>query len=125
MGTNEQRVELRPRPASAGEARKFVARALRSVDPGTRDIGVLLASELVTNALLYVQGRIVLQVTPVERAWRVAVHDASRRPVDPRHVSLDATSGRGLALVAQLSSAWGVEVHEDDGKEVWFEVPRS
>jgi anti-sigma regulatory factor (Ser/Thr protein kinase) len=125
MGANEHQVELPPRPASAAEARRFVARALRSVDPGIREIGVLLASELVTNALLYAQGRILLRVLPVDHAWRVVVHDRSQRPVNPRHVGLEATSGRGLALVEQLSSAWGVEVDDEEGKEVWFEVPRA
>jgi anti-sigma regulatory factor (Ser/Thr protein kinase) len=125
VGATEQRVELPPRPTSAAEARRFVSRALRSVDPGTREISVLLTSELVTNALLYAQGRIVLRVTPVDHAWRVGVHDGSHQPINPRHVGLEATSGRGLALVEQLATAWGVEVHgDDDGKEVWFEVPR-
>jgi hypothetical protein len=27
--------------------------------------------------------------------------------------------------VEQLSSAWGVEVDDEEGKEVWFEVPRA
>jgi anti-sigma regulatory factor (Ser/Thr protein kinase) len=124
MGANEQRVELPPRPASAAEARRFVAKALKSVDPQVRDVGVLLASELVTNALLYAQGRITVRVTPVDHAWRVAVHDGSPADVRPRHVGLEATSGRGLALVEQLSTSWGVEHPDGSGKEVWFEVPR-
>jgi anti-sigma regulatory factor (Ser/Thr protein kinase) len=124
MGAHEQQVELPPRPTSAAEARRFVARALRSVEPSVREVGVLLASELVTNALLYAQGRITVRVTPVDHAWRVGVHDGSPTVVAPRQVGLQATSGRGLALVEQLASSWGVEVDHGQGKEVWFEVPR-
>jgi anti-sigma regulatory factor (Ser/Thr protein kinase) len=125
MGVSEQHVELPPRPTSAAEARRFVARALRSVEPAVREVGVLLASELVTNALLYAQGRITVRVTPVEDAWRVAVHDGSPTKVAPRRVGLEATSGRGLALVEQLATSWGVELDDGRGKEVWFEVPRT
>jgi hypothetical protein len=35
---------------------------------------------------------------------------------------LDATTGRGLRLVATLSSSWGIDA-ETGGKVVWFEVP--
>jgi hypothetical protein len=125
MGTTEQRLDLPPRPTSAAEARRFVAKALKAVDPQVREVGVLLASELVTNALLYAQGRITVRVLPVVDAWRVAVHDGSPTDVRPRQVGLEATSGRGLALVEQLSTSWGVEHDDAHGKEVWFEVPRS
>jgi anti-sigma regulatory factor (Ser/Thr protein kinase) len=125
MGTTEQRLDLPPRPTSAAEARRFVAKALKAVDPQVREVGVLLASELVTNALLYAQGRITVRVLPLDDAWRVTVHDGSPSDVRPRQVGLEATSGRGLALVEQLSASWGVEHDEAEGKEVWFEVPRS
>jgi anti-sigma regulatory factor (Ser/Thr protein kinase) len=123
MGAHEVRVELSPRPASAAEARRFVGRALRTLDPKDRDVGILLASELVTNALLYAQGRITLRVTPFDEHVRVSVTDGSHSEVRPRRVNPDATSGRGLALVEQLSTAWGVELITNDGKEVWFELP--
>jgi anti-sigma regulatory factor (Ser/Thr protein kinase) len=125
MGVSEQHVDLPPRPTSAAEARRFVSRALRSVEPSVREISVLLASELVTNALLYAQGRITVRVTPKGEVWRVGVHDGSPASVNPRHVGLEATSGRGLALVEQLATTWGVEVDDGRGKEVWFEVPRT
>jgi anti-sigma regulatory factor (Ser/Thr protein kinase) len=125
MGNGEQRLELPSRPTSAAEARRFVAKALKSVEPSVREVSVLLASELVTNALLYAQGRIVVRVAPLEDAWRVTVHDGSPTEVRPRHVGVEATSGRGLALVEQLSTAWGVEHDDEQGKEVWFEVPRA
>lgn len=124
MHGGERQLELQPRPASAAQARRFVSTALDDADAATREIGVLLASELVTNAVLYARGSITIRVIARDRAFRVAVHDGTASEVHPRHVGVDATSGRGLALVERLSSAWGVDV-ERDGKEVWFEVPRS
>jgi anti-sigma regulatory factor (Ser/Thr protein kinase) len=118
-------IELEPRPASAGQARKVVKRALRGVDPALRDVGVLLTSELVTNALLYARGSISLRIDETAEGYRISVGDGTASPVGPRQVGLEATSGRGLTLVDRLSGSWGVDVHEPDGKEVWFEVPRS
>src|SRR5688572_1277771 len=121
----EQRVELPPQPSSAREARRFVARALTEAPPESREIGVLLASELVTNALLYAQGRIVVEVTPLDASFRISVHDPRPGPITPRQVPVTATSGRGLALVDQLSQSWGVQSPSGDGKDVWFEIPRA
>jgi len=125
MSGVEHRLDLAPRPASAAEARQFVSRLLDGVSDEAHDIGVLLTSELVTNALLYAQGRITVRVVPAGGAVRVIVQDGNHQAVRPRSVGLDATSGRGLALVEQLSASWGVVLVEDDGKEVWFEVPRA
>lgn len=124
MDSDGLRLELAPLPTSAAEARRFVGRVMRAVEPPVRDVGILLTSELVTNALLYTQGRITLSVTPAGPDWRIAVADDDRRAVHPRHVGPDATSGRGLALVDRLASSWGVRMSEH-GKEIWFEVAAS
>ena len=123
MGASELHLELPPRPSSAAEARRFVARALRGATPEHREIGILLASELVTNALLYAQGRIVVEITSSDESVRVGVRDESQQEIRPRHVGPEATSGRGLALVDQLSESWGVQVFQGHGKEIWFELP--
>lgn len=102
-----------------------MARALKDATPEARDVGILLTSELVTNALLYAQGRIVLEVTPRPSTYRISVHDPVPCGVAPLQVPVTATSGRGLALVDQLSVSWGVESPADSGKDVWFEVPRA
>lgn len=126
MRAREQRLDLPPRPASAAEARRFIGRALQPLtSPEHREIGVLLASELVTNALLYAEGRIRVGVAADQDRVRISVRDRSSAPVRPKQVSIEATSGRGLSLVERLSTAWGVEQMADDGKEVWFELPLS
>jgi hypothetical protein len=36
-----------------------------------------------------------------------------------------STSGRGLLIVRQLTSRWGVPIHDGVGKTVWFEIDAS
>ena len=52
---------------------------------------------------------------------RVAVGDGSERLPVRRQPSVEATGGRGIPLVDQLSSVWGVD-RTNDGKRVWFEL---
>jgi anti-sigma regulatory factor (Ser/Thr protein kinase) len=98
---------------------------LKDAAPEAREVGVLLASELVTNAVLYSQGRIVLEVEPRDATYRICIHDPMPCDLEPRHTPVSATSGRGLLLVEQLAQSWGVQSPVDSGKEVWFEVPRT
>ena len=107
---------------SVRQARRFVLEQCQGFGMTTCDEVVLLASELVTNAILHGRSDVRLEVACVDFHIRVTVHDEnSRRPVmvsqDP-----DALDGRGLALVAALASDWGVD-DEAEGKAVWFELP--
>ena len=124
MVTTAAEVELSPRPTSAAEARRVVERALRGIDEASKEIATLLASELVTNAVLYADGNILLRIVSTDDTYRISVSDSVDRSIVPKEVGLDATSGRGLKLVDRLSAAWGVDVRERGGKEVWFDIPR-
>ncbi|HEX2064787.1 MAG TPA: ATP-binding protein [Acidimicrobiales bacterium] len=114
---------LHANPASAREAREFVGQALREVRAGEQDdVVVLLANELVTNAILHARGDIVLAVELAPDKVRIQVTDqSSQLPVQRGGVE-EATSGRGLELVDALATAWGVEPMSGDGKQVWCEV---
>jgi hypothetical protein len=57
-----------------------------------------------------------------ERAIRVAVGDVSPELPVRRLGRLDDVSGRGVIIVEQLASAWGVERERNGSKRVWFEV---
>jgi anti-sigma regulatory factor (Ser/Thr protein kinase) len=118
----EQCLELPARPSSSARARRFVADVLRQQGIGgvTGDC-MLLTSELVTNALLYARSAVDLKVVFGPGLVRVAVGDESPLPPVPRSAGAEAESGRGLALVDAISSAWGVEA-AGRGKQVWFEV---
>ena len=115
-------LDLAPYPGSVPEARRFTVETLRSW--GLEDLtsaAALLVTELVTNSVLH--ARTVMQVclSRVENSVRLEVRDES--PVRPtlRSHAIDATTGRGLNLVAKLANSWGVEV-DGSGKSVWAEL---
>ena len=83
------------------------------------DVASLVASELVTNVVQHAGSSCRVSVSIKSHGLHVGVRDYAPgppprlRPVDP-----DRPGGRGLHLVAMLSSAWGVRQHPD-GKTVW------
>ena len=115
------RVRLTVGPAAAAEARGQVRAAIRAWDiPVDQDIAILLASELVTNAIGHEAGRtIVLAITDSFGQLRVDVHDTSRTLPVLADALVDAEAGRGLMLVATLSATWGV-YRTPAGKAVYF-----
>ena len=115
------RVRLTTGPAAAAEARGQVRAAIRAWDiPVDPDVAVLLASELVTNAIGHEPGdTIVLAITCSFGQLRVDVHDTSRTLPVLVDASADAEAGRGLMLVATLSATWGM-YRTPAGKAVYF-----
>jgi len=85
------------------------------------DDAVLLVSELVTNSVKHGGPPVVVAVECDSEALRVRVRDGSPVGPTPRSADCDAETGRGLALVDTLSSAWGVDP-DGDGKYVWFTI---
>ena len=104
--------------------------ALRSLledwgGPGQSETAELLATELVTNALLHTDGEAVLTATVDSYSLHVEVRDFAPRIPKPRSPIPDnGTHGRGLMLVQSLADAWGVRAPsgERSGKVVWFEL---
>jgi anti-sigma regulatory factor (Ser/Thr protein kinase) len=119
-------ITLTADPTSAAAARAFVTATLR--DWGletTTDIAVLLADELVTNAIVHAGSELGVTVVAHARQLRVNVSDASHAlPVVQEEEGHLRESGRGLHLVDALATAWGVIPHAA-GKTVWFELARS
>jgi Histidine kinase-like ATPase domain len=117
-----ERVELAPRPASAATARRL-ARAFAATHRLGDDLAdslCLVASELVTNAVLHARTVLVLTLELRPGVARIAVRD--RSPARPAvcSYSSEAVTGHGLAVVAALSRTWGT-VPDGDGKLVWAE----
>jgi anti-sigma regulatory factor (Ser/Thr protein kinase) len=115
------RVPLPAEPAAAARARTLVTDAIRDWDiPVDPEVAALLTSELVTNAIRYEKGNIIrLFVTSSWGRLRVYVHDTSRTPPVPVDALADAEAGRGLMLVASLSTDWGY-YRTPTGKAVYF-----
>jgi hypothetical protein len=78
-------------------------------------------SEVATNAVIHARTEFAVTIEWSDDVLRITVEDASRKLPIERHYAPDSTTGRGLALVALLSRAWGVE-RVGTGKQVWFEV---
>ena len=113
---------LAPAAQSVREARRFLEAALPGTDPDTLYTAQLLASELVTNAVLHAGTEIEVRAWEMDGRVHVRVFDAvaTRLPI-PYEQTPDAGTGRGLHLLEHLSAACGVEV-SPGGKTVWFEL---
>jgi anti-sigma regulatory factor (Ser/Thr protein kinase)/anti-anti-sigma regulatory factor len=115
---------LAPTATAPAAARLYVRDVLqywRLALPGQHviDRAELLADELVTNAVVHARTALRLRLELRGDILHVAVHDASPRllrlvPDDP-----EAEGGRGLRLVEQLATSWGVNRRPDGGKVVW------
>jgi anti-sigma regulatory factor (Ser/Thr protein kinase) len=115
------RVRLTAGPAAAAQARSQVRAAVYAWDvPVDPDTAVLLASELVTNAIRHeTSGTITLAITCSCGELRVDVHDSSYSLPVVLEAALEAEAGRGLMLVATLSDQWGF-YRTPAGKAVYF-----
>jgi anti-sigma regulatory factor (Ser/Thr protein kinase) len=120
------KIRLAPVPTSARQARRFVSDTLAQWgDEPYVEAASLLVSDLVTNAVLHAGSAVEVVVGHDGRHanLRIEVHDSSLRSPRMGGFDLDATSGRGLALVDAISDRWGVE-NDADGKKIWFEIER-
>jgi hypothetical protein len=117
----QRRVRLTREPAAASEARSQVRGAIGDwkvpVDP---DIAVLLASDLVTNAILRGDGETLTLAIRCSRGHlRIDVYDRSRpRPAGVAEPA-DTQAASGLVLVAVLSNEWG-SFRTPVGKAMYF-----
>lgn len=110
-------------PDSAAVARRHVADACSHLGREFHDVAVLLASELVGNAVEHAHGETVyLVVDQRESRFRVEVHDDLAGRPTPQHADALAPRGRGLMLVERLAAEWGVDPSPRGGKQVWFQL---
>jgi anti-sigma regulatory factor (Ser/Thr protein kinase) len=116
-------VMLTAGPAAAAEARGRVRAAICTWDVRVDvDVAVLLASELVTNAIRQeAGGPVMLAIACSQDELRVDVHDTSHALPVPVRAEVDAEAGRGLVLVDTLSDEWGW-YQTPSGKAVYFRL---
>lgn len=115
-------LEFEADPEMVLAARRFVRDRLQAWEVAEHvDAAVLIASELVTNAVLHARTSVTLRVEAERSNIRIEVYDENPRLPVVAPAPPDATSGRGLALVSAVARAWGME-HRNDGKVVWAEL---
>ncbi|OIJ89508.1 hypothetical protein BIV25_34155 [Streptomyces sp. MUSC 14] len=107
-------------PSSVPEARAFVGEILTSWGSTYRADDVqLLASEVLTNAVLHAEGPLHLHMRRDTTELAVEISDRSPHLPHPRLADVEDESGRGLLLVDALADNWGVRPTEE-GKTTWF-----
>ncbi len=113
-------LRLAERDTSAALARQFTRSTLAAW--GSRcshDDFVLVVSELVTNALLHAHGTPMVRL--VDGGDRVRAEVCDDSPLLPVSHRVTPTTGLGLRVVEQISSAWGAS-RRGRGKVVWCEL---
>jgi hypothetical protein len=132
---HRSRLELGAYETAPRTARGHIARVLEEWSlPEFCDVAALIASELITNSVLEM-ARYSWAVLPPVRLWlrggppgvAILVWDSIVAPPVPRTASDDDESGRGLAIVAELSAACGYypaagPAGEPAGKVTWAAI---
>ncbi|MCX5060287.1 MULTISPECIES: ATP-binding protein [unclassified Streptomyces] len=91
------------------------------------DTAELLATELISNAVLHTKGPAALRVRYSPGVLRLGAWDADPEPPDSPAEAADLTAegGRGLTLVRACSDLWGwqpLSRFGNRGKYVWCEL---
>ena len=117
-------IDLGDDSSSPRRARLFVDEAARDWGcDAVRDDAVLVASELVGNALAHARTCCQLDLRLDAHGLTVAVRDHDHRGLlVPLACSTSGRRDQGLFLVASISRAWGVRPTEN-GKSVWALLP--
>jgi anti-sigma regulatory factor (Ser/Thr protein kinase) len=109
-------------PDAVTQARRFVVDTAR--EWGLAQIAEdlqLIASELAGNAFRHAHSEFTVAISKDASSLRVAVADRSHALPEQRRPTNSSNSGRGLLLVAALSTKWGVQP-SIEGKVVWAEL---
>jgi len=138
----EARHGFQPDHRAPGAARRFTRSTLEQWELSTlADTAELLVSEVVTNAVGHASSGGEMVVSETGAGIRVEVSDYGAGVVQPRDAGPEDVTGRGMAIVAALSSRWGVATVDDGkaakvaaakatrsratpSKTVWFELDR-
>ena len=118
--------ETRPPVDAVPFARDQLARVLTDdwgIGTEAGEPALLVATELLTNAVEHARAPITLTVGLAAECVRVEVHDAAADPPEQQPHDIWAPRGRGLQLVDGLSRRWGWSP-DADGKTVWADVSR-
>jgi anti-sigma regulatory factor (Ser/Thr protein kinase) len=128
---DQQQMLLTADPESVKAAREFTAETLRCWQlDALMDEGVMIASELVTNAVRHgacaggaASGKVGLSWQRHLSTVICVVTDGSKMPPVLLQADMDAESGRGLRVVDALAAGWGWTMVGAGEKAVWAVLP--
>lgn len=110
--------------AEIPRSRHFVAEVLERAGVPATDAVLLVASELITNAVRHGAGTVELRVLVEPDCVRLEVLDEGSVVVraPSQSPSPSALGGRGLLLVEGVSQRWGSQVDASGRTLVWAEL---
>lgn len=110
---------------SVSLARAFISQVLAvwGMNDDVTGWGKIIVTELLANAVEHTETPVsrIHIARPSNGAVRIGVSDRSHVAPRLKTADLNAESGRGLSLVAAMSSRWGYETHPW-GKVTWAVV---
>ncbi|KAF4409234.1 MULTISPECIES: ATP-binding protein [Streptomyces] len=124
----EYRLRIPHDPRSVSVARTSLRAALTAHEvPDLVERAELLASEMLTNAIVHSDGEAQLRLRWARDALTLSVWDTSPKPPDLRITGSDDEGGRGLHLLETLADRWDhypVPPNRcgDMSKVVWCEI---
>ena len=74
------------------------------------DDALLVASELAANAVTHADSSCRIRLSLTEASFRIDVIDTGAGTPEPQPSSYTEEHGRGLHLIAALTTAWGLEI---------------
>ncbi|WEV29103.1 ATP-binding protein [Streptomyces sp. 71268] len=129
MGLMSQQWQVPARFAQAAAVREWVSACVSDWAPEASDLSLrvnVCVTELFANAVQHAPSgdAVTVRVAPSPTAISVAIEDASLAEPCLREATATEEAGRGLILVAGLSTRWGC-TRTSRGKQVWctFALP--
>ncbi|MET8676376.1 ATP-binding protein [Streptomyces sp. NPDC004647] len=126
--TRRARILVPGDPSAVAFARDRVLGHVRAwgvpLNEDEREAVKLVASELVTNAVVHAAGLVTVGLHLNDERLLLVVHDGNRDEPRLQDATAEDEGGRGLALVDSLATCNGWD-RTPNGKKVWakFEVP--
>ncbi len=112
------------RPEQVREARSFLSRILAGCPAA--DDAILCLSELASNAVTHSNsakaGGLFTVRASIRHDGRIRVEVEDRGGSWTRSADPGGHHGRGLLIVSQLASDWGIDGDGERGRIVWFET---
>lgn len=114
----ELHLDNEPATRSRHALRDFVLAAQRQ---DLLEDALLVATELVANAVRHAPGPFEFRATYLGGRLRLEISDGSTAEPQKREAAPDDNGGRGIAIVSTLTDLWGFD-RTAAGKTVWAEL---